>query len=78
MTAISQRPAQRQKSEQHRKNVNLRASQVGLSVGILGRAEVSAVLPFTLLQRSQDPARVPEWGAWVRETARAMADDLGD
>jgi IclR family acetate operon transcriptional repressor len=24
-----------------------------------------------------DPARVPEWGGWVRETTRAIGDDLG-
>ena len=46
MTAISQRPAQRQKSE-HRKNVNLRASQVGLSVvrGIITPFTSNAAIP---------------------------------
>ena len=47
MTAISQRPAQRQKSDQYQRKVNVRASQVGLSVvrGIVTPFTSHATIP---------------------------------
>src|SRR5215207_1478889 len=63
VTATSQRPAQRQKSKQYTKRLNLRASQVGLSVvrGI--------ITPFT----SQAPIPALEHNGTAMLNVRAHA-----